>query len=87
LSRYWLREPISLERWAGIVLITVGVGFVAQGPSLTERPEPPLNEPERKEPDVKEPPAKQPDIKEPPAKQPDVKEPGIREPDPKEIRA
>jgi drug/metabolite transporter (DMT)-like permease len=38
LSRFWLQEPISLERWAGIVLITVGVGFVAQGPSLTERP-------------------------------------------------
>ena len=38
LSRFWLREPISLQRWAGIVLITVGVGFVAHGPSLTERP-------------------------------------------------
>jgi drug/metabolite transporter (DMT)-like permease len=38
LSKFWLHEPISLERWAGIVLITVGVGFVAQGPSLTERP-------------------------------------------------
>ncbi|MFP5210496.1 MAG: EamA family transporter [Acidobacteriota bacterium] len=38
LSRFWLREAISLERWAGIVLITVGVGFVAQGPPLTERP-------------------------------------------------
>src|ERR1039457_3428337 len=38
LSRFWLHEPISFERWAGIVLITVGVGFVAQGPSLTERP-------------------------------------------------
>jgi drug/metabolite transporter (DMT)-like permease len=38
LARFWLQEPISLERWAGIVLITVGVGFVAQGPSLTERP-------------------------------------------------
>jgi drug/metabolite transporter (DMT)-like permease len=38
LSRFWLQEPISLERWAGIVLITVGVGFVAHGPSLTERP-------------------------------------------------
>jgi drug/metabolite transporter (DMT)-like permease len=38
LSRFWLHEPISVERWAGIVLITVGVGFVAQGPSLTERP-------------------------------------------------
>ena len=40
LSRYWLHEPISLERWAGIVLITVGVGFVAQGPSSTAHPEP-----------------------------------------------
>ena len=38
LSRFWLHEAISLERWAGIVLITLGVGFVAQGPSLTERP-------------------------------------------------
>jgi drug/metabolite transporter (DMT)-like permease len=37
LSKFWLREPISLERWAGIVLITVGVGFVAQGPALTEQ--------------------------------------------------
>jgi drug/metabolite transporter (DMT)-like permease len=39
LARFLLQEPISVERWAGIVLITVGVGFVANGPSLTERPE------------------------------------------------
>lgn len=38
LSKFWLHEPISLERWAGILLITVGVGFVAHGPALTERP-------------------------------------------------
>jgi drug/metabolite transporter (DMT)-like permease len=37
-ARFWLHEAISLERWAGIVLITIGVGFVANGPSLTERP-------------------------------------------------
>jgi len=37
-ARFWLHETISLERWAGIALITVGVGFVAHGPSLTERP-------------------------------------------------
>jgi drug/metabolite transporter (DMT)-like permease len=37
-ARFWLHETISLERWAGIALITLGVGFVAQGPSLTERP-------------------------------------------------
>ena len=87
LARFWLEEPISVERWAGILLITVGVGFVAQGPSRTERPAPPVNEPERNAPDVKEPPAKLPDIEEPPAKQPDVKEPGIREPEPKGIEA
>jgi drug/metabolite transporter (DMT)-like permease len=45
LSRFWLHETISLERWAGIVLITLGVGFVAQGPSLTERPQPLEKEP------------------------------------------
>jgi drug/metabolite transporter (DMT)-like permease len=39
LSRFWLGEAISLERWAGIALITLGVGFVAQGPSRTERPQ------------------------------------------------
>src|SRR5215472_4591030 len=38
LSKYWLHEAISWQRWTGILLITVGVGFVAQGPSLTERP-------------------------------------------------
>ena len=38
LARFWLHEAISLERWAGIVLIALGVGFVAQGPSLTEHP-------------------------------------------------
>jgi drug/metabolite transporter (DMT)-like permease len=37
-ARFWLHEAISLERWVGMVLITVGVGFVARGPSLTERP-------------------------------------------------
>ena len=36
LSHFWLHEAISIERWAGIVLITLGVGFVAQGPSLTQ---------------------------------------------------
>jgi len=38
LARFWLHEPISPLRWMGIVLITLGVSFVAQGPSLTERP-------------------------------------------------
>jgi len=38
LSKFWLGEIISPERWAGIVLITVGVGVVSQGPSLTQHP-------------------------------------------------
>ena len=38
LSRFWLHEAISWQRWLGVGLITVAVGFVAQGPSLTERP-------------------------------------------------
>ncbi len=87
LAKFWLHESISLERWAGILLITLGVGFVAQGPSRTEHPAPPVNEPERKDPDVKEPPAKRPDVQEPPAKDPGVKEPGIREPEAKEMEA
>jgi len=38
LARFWLHETVSWQRWAGIVLITVGVGFVTQGPPRTERP-------------------------------------------------
>jgi drug/metabolite transporter (DMT)-like permease len=38
LARFWLNEAISWQRWLGVVLITVAVGFIAQGPSLTERP-------------------------------------------------
>jgi len=38
LSRFWLHEPISISRWAGIALITIGVSFVAQGPPRTEHP-------------------------------------------------
>ncbi len=36
-ARFFLHEQISASRWAGIVLITIGVGFVAGGPALTER--------------------------------------------------
>lgn len=36
LARFWLHEPISLSRWIGIGLITIGVGFVANGSSYTE---------------------------------------------------
>jgi drug/metabolite transporter (DMT)-like permease len=39
LAHYWQHEHISLSRWAGIILIVCGVGFVANGPSLTPQPE------------------------------------------------
>ncbi len=35
LSKFWLHEPVSAARWAGILLITLGVGFVTRGPSYT----------------------------------------------------
>ena len=38
ISHVWLHEHISVSRWTGIVLIVCGVGFVANGPALTERP-------------------------------------------------
>jgi drug/metabolite transporter (DMT)-like permease len=38
LAHFWLHESISWMRWAGIVLITVGVGFVANGPANTTAP-------------------------------------------------
>jgi drug/metabolite transporter (DMT)-like permease len=38
LSRLFLHENVTSKRWLGIALITVGVGFVASGPSLTATP-------------------------------------------------
>jgi drug/metabolite transporter (DMT)-like permease len=35
LAKFFLHEHISPQRWAGILLITAGVGFVAGGPSQT----------------------------------------------------
>lgn len=46
LSRFWLHETVSIERWAGVVLVTIGVSFVAQGPSSTHREMEPEEEPE-----------------------------------------
>lgn len=39
ISKFWLHETITPMRWMGIALIVMGVGFVANGPSLTEREE------------------------------------------------
>jgi drug/metabolite transporter (DMT)-like permease len=38
ISIFWLHEHVSLQRWAGVVLIVAGVGLVAGGPSRTEHP-------------------------------------------------
>jgi drug/metabolite transporter (DMT)-like permease len=38
LAHFWLHESISWMRWTGIVLITIGVGFVANGPANTTVP-------------------------------------------------
>ena len=41
LSIFWLHEHVSVQRWAGVIFIVTGVGFVAGGPSRTEHaPEP-----------------------------------------------
>jgi drug/metabolite transporter (DMT)-like permease len=50
LSKFWLHEPgaSSMYRWAGVVLIVCGVGFVANGPSQTQHePVDPVEEPIR----------------------------------------
>lgn len=36
IARFMLHEQISATRWVGILLISSGVGFVTQGPALTE---------------------------------------------------
>jgi drug/metabolite transporter (DMT)-like permease len=38
LAHFWLREDISWMRWMGIVMITIGVAFVAHGPANTTPP-------------------------------------------------
>ena len=38
LAHFWLHEDISWMRWMGIVMITVGVAFVAHGPANTTPP-------------------------------------------------
>lgn len=40
LARVFLQESVTLAHWLGIVLITIGVGFVATGPSRTVVPHP-----------------------------------------------
>ena len=36
IGKFLLREQVSAARWMGIILISMGVGFVAGGPSHTD---------------------------------------------------
>lgn len=38
VARFILHENVSLTRWLGVLLISIGVGFVTQGPALTPHP-------------------------------------------------
>ena len=38
LSIFWLHEHVSVQRWAGVAFIVLGVGVVAGGPIRTEIP-------------------------------------------------
>ncbi len=38
IAKFFLHEQVSPIRWVGIALISVGVGFVTQGPALTHDP-------------------------------------------------
>lgn len=44
LGRFFLHEHVSLSRWTGVALITMGVGFVARGPALTVHHHPDASE-------------------------------------------
>jgi drug/metabolite transporter (DMT)-like permease len=38
VAKFILHENVSLTRWLGVVLISVGIGLVSQGPVLTPQP-------------------------------------------------
>ena len=39
LARFLLHEQVTVTRWAGILLVSLGVAIVTRGPSLTTRAE------------------------------------------------
>jgi drug/metabolite transporter (DMT)-like permease len=38
IAKFFLHEQVTTTRWLGIALISAGVGFVTQGPALTQHP-------------------------------------------------
>src|SRR5207244_10954962 len=43
IAKFLLHEQVTATRWLGIILISVGVGFVTRGPALTH--DPPVSQP------------------------------------------
>jgi len=37
IASFFLHESVSMSRWLGVLLVSIGVGFVAQGPALTHK--------------------------------------------------
>ncbi|HEX8816450.1 MAG TPA: EamA family transporter [Terriglobales bacterium] len=46
VAKFYLHEHVSVTRWMGVIMISLGVGFVTQGPALTEKHAPAELEPE-----------------------------------------
>jgi len=46
MAKFILHEHVTMTRWAGIFLISAGVGFVAGGPALTAPHTPAVREDE-----------------------------------------
>jgi len=44
VAKFILHEDISLARWLGVLLISIGVGVVTQGPALTHPAKPQKSE-------------------------------------------
>jgi len=44
VAKFILHENVSLARWLGVLLISIGVGVVTQGPALTHPAQPPERE-------------------------------------------
>jgi uncharacterized membrane protein len=36
IAKFYLHEKVTTSRWIGVLLISAGVGFVTQGPALTD---------------------------------------------------
>jgi drug/metabolite transporter (DMT)-like permease len=43
IAKFLLHEQVTATRWLGIILISIGVGFVTRGPALTH--DPPVRQP------------------------------------------